>query len=202
MNVKRPVKVLVISGSSRKGSWNGKLAQAAGRLAQAGGAQMTQVDLESLALPVFGEDWEAAHGVPASVRELRRLFSEHDALLLSSPEYNALPTPLFINTFDWLSRVGSEGGLPSGTGATAGKVVGLLAASPGAFGGVRALPIVRQFLSTNFGMLVVPEHFALSHADQAFDAAGALVNPAQQQALERVVRSVVKVAGALQLAAA
>lgn len=193
----RPLKILVMSGSSRDGSWNGKLAMAAAHRAQADGAQITHVDLRALNLPLVDEDLKAAHGVPQAARDLRRLFVDHDALLISSPEYNTLPTPLFINTFDWLSLVPAEGALPSGSGATAGKVVGLLAASPGAFGGVRAMPIVRQFLTTNFGMLAVPEHFALTHADQAFDASGALTNPAQQQAMERVVRSVMKVAQAL-----
>jgi len=111
---------------------------------------------------------------------------------LSSPEYNALPTPLFINAFDWLSVVQAEGDLPSGTGATAGKPVGLMAASPGALGGIRALPIVRTYLSTNFAMVVVPEQLALSAADKHLADAHALKDERMDQMLDKLVASVVR----------
>ena len=191
------LRVLIIAASSRSGSYNARLARAAQDLARRAGAHTTWVDLRALDLPLYDGDLEAARGVPQGARALRDLFASHDALILSSPEYNALPTPLLLNSFDWLSRVQAEGLTPAGAAATAGKVAGLLAASPGAYGGVRALPMVRQFLSTNFGMLVVPEHFALSHADAAFDDAGLLKQPAAQAGLERVVGGVLRVGSAL-----
>lgn len=194
------VRVLVMAASSRRGSYNARLAQAAATLVLRAGAQATVVDLRALGLPLYDGDLEADEGVPAAAREMRRWFGQHDALILSSPEYNALPTPLLLNSFDWLSRLGAEGVDPAGTAVTAGKVAGLLAASPGALGGLRALPMVRQFLSTNFRMLVVPEHFGLAHADQAFDGQGQLAQAAHQQALERVVHGVLGVAAALKSA--
>ena len=108
---------------------------------------------------------------------LRDLFAEHDGLILASPEYNALPTPLLINSFDWLSVIPAEDGKPSGAAATGGKPVGLLAASPGALGGIRALPIVRNYLSTNFAMVVVPEQLALPLADQQLTTPERLAKP-------------------------
>ena len=126
---------------------------------------------------------------------LRELFASHDGLLLSCPEYNALPTPLLINSFDWLSVVQAEGALPGGTGATAGKPAGLLAASPGALGGIRQLPIVRTYLSTNFAMVVVPEQLALPLADQQLDASSGevvLKKPELDQMLDKVVASVIR----------
>lgn len=184
-------RLLVISGSARTGSWNGHLARCAGAVATSLGAQVTPVDLRALNLPVYDGDLEAQQGIPAGARELRRLFAEHDGLLLSSPEYNAFPTPLLINSFDWLSRVPAEDGLPDGIGSMAGKPAGLLAASPGALGGIRAMPLARLYLSTALGMLVVPEQFALGQASQAFDANGQLTAVAHQSAVERVVKAVV-----------
>lgn len=128
-------RLLVIAGSAREGSLNTQLAAVAAHKARALGAETTTVDLRALDLPVYDQDVLNAQGMPEGARRLRQLFAEHDGLLLSSPEYNALPTPLFINAFDWLSVVQAEGDLPSGTGATAGKPVGLMAASPGALGG-------------------------------------------------------------------
>ncbi len=185
-------KLLLISGSARDASLNQKLVQLAGHKAQAQGAHVTTVDLRALNLPIYDDDLLARDGLPAGAKQLRDLLASHDGLLLACPEYNALPTPLFINAFDWLSVVGGEGSLPGGTGASAGKPVGLLAASPGALGGIRALPIVRTYLSTNFAMVVVPEQMALATADQAFEADGSLNRPLMDQLLDKVVASVIQ----------
>lgn len=191
-NTSTPVRLLVISGSARHGSHNRQLADLAERKAQALGAQTTPVDLAALDLPVYHADWTAHHGWPTGALKLRELFASHDGLLLACPEYNALPTPLLINSFDWLSTVPEGEGLPAGSAVTPTKPVGLMAASPGALGGMRALPIVRTFLSTNFAMVVVPEQLGLPQADQAFDEAGALKKPALDLVLDKVVASVVR----------
>ena len=188
----RAPRLLVIAGSARIGSLNRQLADLAARRAQALGAETTVVDLRALELPVYDEDWAQAHGKPAGARRLRDLFAEHDGLILASPEYNALPTPLLINSFDWLSVIPAEDGKPSGAAATGGKPVGLLAASPGALGGIRALPIVRNYLSTNFAMVVVPEQLALPLADQQLTTPERLAKPDLDAVLDRVVASVVR----------
>jgi chromate reductase len=192
----RSPRLLVLSGSARSGSLNRALAELAAHKARAQGADTTVANLRDLALPVFDADLIAAQGLPEGALRLRDWFAQHDGLLLSSPEYNALPTPLFINAFDWLSVVQAEGDQPSGTGATSGKPVGLMAASPGALGGIRALPIVRTYLSTNFAMLVVPEQLALPLADQQLDPKRAdlsqFAKPDLDAALDRLVASVVK----------
>lgn len=190
MSTATPVKLLLISGSSRAGSFNTRLVQLAGEVAKAQGAQITHVDLAQLDLPLLHEDQMGV--MPAGALTLRELMATHDGVLLSSPEYNALPTPLLINAFDWLSVVPASEQHAGGSGATAGKPVGLMAASPGALGGIRALPIVRTFLSTNFAMLVVPEQLAVSKADQAFDDKGQLAVAPLQATLERMVTSVIR----------
>jgi NAD(P)H-dependent FMN reductase len=185
------IRLLAISGSARQGSLNRQLLDVAVRKAESHGALVTRVDLRELDLPVYDEDWAHAHGKPAGALRLRELFATHDGLLLATPEYNALPTPLLINSFDWLSTVPADGALPSGSGATAGMPCGLMAASPGALGGIRALPIVRTYLSTNFAMVVVPEQLGLPLADQQFEG-GELVKPALIQILDKVVASVIR----------
>jgi NAD(P)H-dependent FMN reductase len=83
-------------------------------------------------------------------------------------------------------------GHPGGAATTVSKPVGLLAASPGALGGIRALPIVRTFLSTNFALVVVPEQLGVSQADQAFDEAGAFKSAGYDKILNKVVASVIQ----------
>jgi chromate reductase len=185
------VKLLALSGSSRSGSLNAQLLALAVRKAEALGATVTVADLRALKLPVYDDDLLAAEGMPQGALALRELFSSHDGLLLACPEYNALPTPLLINCFDWLSTVPAAGQLPGGAATTAGKPVGLLAASPGALGGIRALPIVRTYLSTNFAMVVVPEQLALPQADQQW-AGDELKKPELNAVLDKVVASVIR----------
>jgi chromate reductase, NAD(P)H dehydrogenase (quinone) len=190
------VRVLVISGSSRPGSFNRKLADVAAAQARAAGAEVTQADLRALALPLYDAEIEAA-GLPGGALELRRLFAAHEAVIVASPEYNGFPTPLLINAFDWASRVPAEGELPSGLAAMAGTVAGVVSASPGALGGMRSLGFVRQFLLQVPAMLVVPEQFALGQASKAFDAQGQLVDEKQAQSVKRVVDAVLRTARAL-----
>jgi NAD(P)H-dependent FMN reductase len=188
----RPIRLLAISGSARTGSYNRQLVELAARKAQAQGAEVTLVDLRELGMPIYDEDWADAHGKPTGALKLRELFVSHDGLLLSCPEYNALPTPLLLNAFDWMSTLPAQDGLPGGGAITAGKPVGLMAASPGAYGGIRALPIVRTWLSTNFAMVVVPEQLALSHADQQVGDPNGLKSPQMDQVLDKVVASVIR----------
>jgi len=195
------VRVLVIPGSARTGSLNKKLAVQAAAAARARGAEVTEVDLRALALPVYDGDIEAA-GMPAGALELRRLFATHDAVVFAAPEYNAFITPLLLNALDWASRPKADGDLPDGIAALGGTVAGLLSASPGAFGGLRALIPLRAFLSMNLAMLVVPATLSVPKAHEAFGADGALVDARQQQALAKVVAAVLDTAAALKAGAA
>jgi NAD(P)H-dependent FMN reductase len=138
--------------------------------------------------------------VPDGARRLRDALLAGDAMLLVTPEYNGFPPPLVINAFDWLSRLGAEGGLVSGLAATANKPVGLMSASPGLLGGLRSLNFTRQYVSMAFAMLPVPQQFALSRAAEAFDATGALKDPKAQASMEAVVDGLLRVAAALKSA--
>lgn len=192
----QPSKLLVLSGSSRAGSFNAKLANLARELALGEGAQASLLDLRALDLPVYDADIEAS-AMPAGALGLRDALVRHDAVIVTSPEYNGFPTPLLINAFDWVSRVAAGAGVASGLAALAGKPAGVMSASPGAFGGLRSLTFARQFLHNVLGMLVVPEQLALSLAAQAFDSEGKLREAKQAQAAQRVVRSVLRLSAAL-----
>jgi len=185
------LRVLLIPGSARTGSWNLKLAQAAAAVLRELGAEPSVADLRALALPVYDADLEAAQGVPAGAGTLARQMADHDAFVVVSPEYNAFPTPLLINTIDWVSR------LPEGMKAMNGKPAALLSASPGALGGLRSLLVLRNFLSINPAMLVIPPQFALGNAAQAFTADGALADEKQAKTLHGVLAALLKTTTAL-----
>ncbi len=184
------LRLLVITGSARNGSLNLLLADAAAALAREAGAQVDRFDLRALQLPVYDGDLEAAEGVPDSTLRLLDAVRSADALLIVTPEYNGFPTPLLVNAFDWLSRLGAAGERPAGLAVTANKPVALLSASPGPLGGLRSMNFLRQYLQMAFAMIVVPQQFALVRAHDAFDDQGALKD-------ERAARSVGGVLSAL-----
>jgi chromate reductase len=194
------VRLLAISGSERSGSWNRKLLGVAEAAARTRGALVTPLDLRALGLPVYDGDLEKAQGAPDATRRLRDALLGSDAVLLVTPEYNGFPPPLVVNAFDWLSRLATEGGAPSGLGATANKPIGLMSASPGLLGGLRSLNFTRQYVSMAFAMLPVPQQFALSRANEAFDEAGALKDAKAQASVEAVITALLRVASALKTA--
>jgi NAD(P)H-dependent FMN reductase len=183
-------RILAFAGSLRQDSYNKKLVRVAGKAAEDAGAAVTSIDLRDLPLPVFDEDLEAANGLPENGRKLKELFRAHDALLISCPEYNSSITAALKNTIDWVSR--PEKGRES-LDCFKGKVAGLLAASPGALGGLRGLVHVRAILG-NMQVIVIPHQFALARAHEAFDDVGGLKDAKQAEAAANVGRSLAETA--------
>ena len=180
-------RIVALAGSLREGSYNKRLAYAAAELAGEAGASVTEIDLRDYPMPIYDGDIEEADGLPESTRALKRIFQEHDGLILSCPEYNGSITALLKNTLDWLSR--KEGDEQSMV-AFDGKIAILLSASPGALGGLRGLTTVRTILTT-LGVLVLPNQVAVPRAYEAFDADGSLVDDRQQARVQRLAERLV-----------
>lgn len=173
-------KILAFSGSIRRNAWNRKLIQSAADAARAAGGEVTLIDLADYPLPLYNGDLEDRDGLPDNALRLKALFKDHDAFLISSPEYNSSIPPLLKNTLDWVSR---EWQGESGLVPYQHKVAAIMAASDGSLGGMRMLPHLRQILNA-LGVIVLPGQFALAHADTAFDEEnGALKSPARLHTL-------------------
>jgi chromate reductase, NAD(P)H dehydrogenase (quinone) len=171
-------KILAFSGSSRKESFNQKLVQIAAHGAQQAGAEVTVVNLTDYPMPIFNQDLEMAEGMPKSARAFKELLINHDGFLIASPEYNSAFSPLLKNAIDWASRrEGDEAPLL----AFRGKVAVIMAASPGALGGLRGLVFLRMLLA-NMSIIVLPDQLAVVQADKAFHADGYLVDESKQDA--------------------
>jgi chromate reductase, NAD(P)H dehydrogenase (quinone) len=183
--------ILAFAGSTRRNSWNRKVLDVAAAGARDAGATVITVDLGDYPMPLYNADWHAENGLPAAMLQMRLLMLAANGLLIASPEYNTSITPLLKNTIDWLSQaVPGEDGLSP----FAGKVCGLMGASTGAFGTIRALPHVSAILA-NLGVLMLPV-LAVPGVAKAFDESGALTNPRTRQALTslgaRVATTVVR----------
>lgn len=163
------IKILAFAGSTRKESLNKKLVKVAAAGAESAGAAVTVVDLRDYPMPLFDGDLEAAQGMPEKAKELKKLLQEHDGILISSPEYNSGYSAVLKNTIDWLSRQSEQGEKP--LSAFSGKYAALMAASPGALGGLRGLFQLRELLQ-NIQVTVMPRMQSVGQAQAAFDDDG------------------------------
>ena len=173
-------RILAFAGSTRRESFNKKLVSIAVKGAKNAGAEVTLVDLRDFPLPLFDQDLEAEQGMPENGKKLKKIFIDHDGLLISSPEYNSSITAVLKNAIDWVSRPAP--GEPSLV-AFRSKVATLMSASPGALGGLRALVHVRSILG-NIGVIVLPEQIAVAKAHEAFNPDGSLKDSQQQTNIE------------------
>jgi chromate reductase len=182
------MRLLAISGSQRKGSFNKQLLARATTLLEKAGAEVQPVDLRALALPFYDGDIEASTGLPASAQELVSLVAGADGLVISSPEYNMSIPAIVKNAIDWLSRAKP---MP-----LRGKTALLLSASMGLVGGNRGLWALRVPLEV-LGVHVYPDMFSLATSHQAFSEDGGIKDEALAKFLGRTIEGFVRVTGAL-----
>jgi NAD(P)H-dependent FMN reductase len=195
--IKMAVRVLALSGSARKGSLNQKLLNVAVQGALAAGAEVTVVSLSDYPLPFFDSELEREQGVPAHALSLQKLFSEHDALLVASPDYNGGYTALLKNAIDWMSRPTTE--KVSGLALFANKASAVISASPGPMGGIRSMLAMRGVLE-KLGAMLIPQTFTLGVAHQAFGENDQLSNPQVESEVKAIGAALVRFSGALRAA--
>ena len=182
-------KILCFAGSLRTDSFNKKVVKIAMSGAKAAGADVTYIDLRDYPMPIYDGDIETASGLPENALKLKTLMREHQAFLISSPEYNSSISAALKNAIDWASRPApGEKMLECFTG----KVAGVMSASPGALGGLRGLVTVRSILE-NINVLVCPEQIAIAQATDAFDDDGSLKDAKKQAAVEKIGARVAEV---------
>lgn len=182
-------KVLVLAGSLRPGSFNVKLATAAAREFEVAGATVTRLDLADFSMPLYDATTEA-EAFPATTLALHDQFASHHGIFIATPEYNSFPSPLLLNTLDWLSRVRHyEGGMVE---AFERPVFAISAASPSPIGGYRALTALRQKLSLGLGAFVVPAMAHVAAAYQAFGEDDGLLTEHDRNALAKVARQLIE----------
>ncbi len=180
-------KILAFAGSLRAESFNKKLVKIAAEGARKAGAEATFLDLRDLPMPIFDEDLEKKDGLPANARKLKDVMLAHQGFLISSPEYNSSISAALKNAIDWASRptTGPNGKPEKPLECFAGKVAGLMAASPGALGGLRGLVHVRMILG-NIQVTVLPDQVAVMKAHEAFDERGGLKDAKQHAMVEGI----------------
>jgi chromate reductase len=175
----RPVKILGIAGSLRRGSYNRLALRAAGELLPED-ASLDAFDLPDL--PGFDQDKEKQP--PAAVVELKARIRAADAVLFVTPEYNYSVPGVLKNTIDWVSR-------PYGDSAWAGKPAAVMGASVGSVGTARAQYHLRQTLVFLDMPAVTQPEVMIAAAHKRFDESGALTDEVSRKLVAQLLAALV-----------
>ena len=162
-------KLLGISGSLRKDSYNTKLVHEAIRAFAPDHYQIADLNI-----PLFNEDVEAK-GQPESVAKICEQIQWCDAIVISSPEYNKGPSGVIKNCLDWVSRPRPA--------PMADKPVAVVSATAGLAGGERAKSAMYLFLVPFKVRLVFQPEVNVGNASAQFDDQGHLTDEAKSKAL-------------------
>ncbi|HEX3770911.1 MAG TPA: NAD(P)H-dependent oxidoreductase [Polyangiaceae bacterium] len=179
------VRVLAISGSLRKASYNTALLRAAIEGKPAG----VEIELADIgALPLYDDD-VYARGFPDPVAHLREQCTKADAFLMATPEYNYSIPGVLKNAIDWVSRPPSQ--------PFAGKVLGIVGATPFGGGTARAQVHLRQIaVYLDLHVLNKPE-VLVRQCKEHFDADLQLTDETTKKLLAKLLEAMAKMSRAL-----
>ncbi len=170
------MKLIGISGSLRKESFNTKMLHAAASCLP-DDVSITVISCGDL--PLYNTDIDGDKR-PKSVVKFMNSIDGCDGLIFSTPEYNYSIPGLLKNALDWASR-------PAYKSVLAGKPVAILSASKSPVGGARVQSHLRDILSATLSPVVPSPPFLVPQVQDKFDRAGKLTDSASLQRLERYI---------------
>ena len=179
------MRIEIVSGSPRQESVTYRLAL---HLKQVLQAQTTHtiniIDVRQYNLmPMQEQVYKSAEDTPAAYKPLAERMFAANAFIIVSPEYNGSYTAAMKNLFDHFPKQSH-------------KPFGIVTASPGMLGGVRAAMQLQQFICALFGipspyMLVTPQ------VDKKFSPEGDLLDPGFKKAIDVFVKEYLWLADAV-----
>jgi NAD(P)H-dependent FMN reductase len=141
------------------------------------------IDVREWNLPLLQQVFTSVENTPAAYRPLAERMFAADAFILVTPEYNGGYSPALQNLLDHFPK-------------QVHKAFGIVTASPGAMGGMRASQQLLLLVPALFGvaspyMLVVPQ------VDKKFDQEGHLTDPAFEKQVQTFMTEFLWLAEAL-----
>jgi chromate reductase, NAD(P)H dehydrogenase (quinone) len=173
------MKIVGMSGSLRKGSFNSAALRAAQTLAPDGAT----IEIAEIGdLPLYNDDVRAA-GYPPAAERLRAQLGAADAILFVTPEYNYSISGVLKNAIDWASRPPNQpfDGMP----------IAIMGASGGILGTARAQYHLRQMMVfLNAYPLNKPE-VMIGQAQNKFDKDGNLTDEGTKDFIRKLLEALV-----------
>lgn len=157
------MKIVILSGSPRKESLTRRVAL---HLAQ----HLTQLEYETALidlskwnhLPPVQSVWSSPAAAPEAFQSLAESIESADAYILVTPEYNGSYSPALKNLLDHFPK-------------RSRKPFGLVTASPGALGGMRAAQQLLLLVPALFG-IASPQFLLVPGVDKKFSESGELTD--------------------------
>ncbi len=174
----------IISGSPRKDSVTFRLALFLQQYLRTHSShQVNIIDVRDWNLPLLQQVFKSEEDSPEEFRPLVRRVFAADAFILVTPEYNGSYSPALQNLLDHFPK-------------QAHKAFGIVTASTGSMGGMRASQQLLLLVPALFGipspyMLVTP------FVDKKFSAAGELIDASFAKSIELFTNEFLWLAGTL-----
>jgi NAD(P)H-dependent FMN reductase len=168
------MKIEIISGSPRINSKTRSVAlHLKSWFRQHTSHEVNIIDMKDWNLPAVETTFVSVDNTPEEFKPLAKRIFNADAFILATPEYTGSYSPALKNMLDHFPKQHH-------------KPFGIVTASPGAFGGLRATQQLLQLIPALFGiaspyMLVVP------FVDKKFSADGELLDPGFQKSVHNFV---------------
>jgi NAD(P)H-dependent FMN reductase len=165
----------IISGSPRQASVTRRVALFLEKqLARVTDHEIGLIDLRVNHLPPVDRVYNSINDAPPQLKLLTERMLNADAFIIVTPEYNGSYSPSMQNLFDHFPKQQH-------------KAFGLVTASPGALGGMRAAMQLQQFVLALFG-IPSPHMLVTPLVDKKFDEQGNLLDPAFQKSVDNFVK--------------
>ena len=169
------LKILGISGSLRKGSYNTAALRACRELMPAG---MSLEIAEIGDIPMFNQDVYDA-GFPEPAKRFRAAVAAADGVLIASPEYNFSLSAALKNAIDWGSRVPNQ--------CWQDKPVAVFSCTQGPLGGARVQYDVRRILGQLWAHVLPRPEVFIGSAQTKFDKEGRITDEATRKFLTELL---------------
>ena len=178
-SVRNDMNILGISGSSRTGSYNGALLEAAKEFLP----DNTSIEIFDVSkFPLYTQDLD--RNVPREVQMFKQKIKKADAILFATPEHNYSITAVLKNAIEWGNR-------PPGNNSWDGKPAAIIGASSGPRGTARAQLQLRQIM-VDLNMYPINRPLLLLHnAADAFNKDRRLIDENFRETLKGVLQSLV-----------
>lgn len=168
------MKIEIISGSPRNNSVTNRVAlHLQKRLTDQTTHEVSIISMKDHTIPPVQSVWVSPYKAPAEFQALAQRIFDADAFILVTPEYNGSYSPALKNLLDHFPKQHH-------------KPFGIVTASPGAMGGIRASQQLLQLVPALFG-IASPYMLITPAVDKKFNEAGELTDPGFQNAIDNFI---------------
>ena len=168
------MKIEIISGSPRVNSITRRVALNLKKWLDNNTEHVTGIiDMKDWNLPPVQSVFVSVDRTPDEFKALAERIFNADAFILATPEYNGSYSPAMKNLLDHFPKQHH-------------KPFGIVTASPGAFGGIRASQQLLQLIPSLFG-IASPYLLIVPGVDKKFDERGTLIDPNFEKSIHNFI---------------